>query len=54
MDYEAINSCNWNDVRLKPPSNFNNKIGWLVEFRPMDIPITNKEKTAATFFVTLF
>ena len=54
MDFESINSCNWNDVRLKPPQNFNKKIGWLVEFRPMDIPITNKEKTAMIFMCTVF
>lgn len=54
LDYDAINSCNWNDVRLKPPGNFNPNIGWLVEFRPMDIPITNREKTAMVFMSTLF
>lgn len=52
-DFEAIQSTNWNDVRFKPPPSFDSKLGWLVEFRPMDSPITNKEKTAMIFFVTL-
>lgn len=53
-DYEAINSCNWNDIRLKFPKDYQENIGFLVEFRPMDNPITYKEKMAFIFFVTLF
>lgn len=52
-DFEAIQSTNWNDVRFKPPPKYNSKLGWLVEFRPMDSPITNKEKSALVFFTTL-
>lgn len=52
-DFEAINSCNWNDVRLKFPSNYDEEIGFLIEFRPMENAITYKEKTALIYFVTL-
>jgi glutamate--cysteine ligase catalytic subunit len=54
IDFEAIQSTNWNDVRFKPPANFESKLGWLVEFRSMDSPILNKEKTALVFMTTLF
>lgn len=53
-DFEAINSCNWNDVRLKFPSNYNEEIGFLMEFRPMENMITYKEKLAFMFFSTFF
>lgn len=52
-EFEAINSSNWNDVRLKIPMNFEGELGFLVEFRPMENVITNKEKTAQTMFITL-
>lgn len=52
-EYEAINSCNWNDVRLKFPFNYHKEIGFLVEFRPMENVITYKEKMAFVIFVTL-
>lgn len=51
--FDAVNSVNWNDVRLKLPSNYDEKIGFLVEFRPMDNVITYKEKMAFVTFVTL-
>ena len=52
-EFEAINSSNWNDVRLKLPPNYTKDLGFLVEFRPFENPITNKEKTAHTMFATL-
>lgn len=51
--YDAYNSCNWNDVRLKLPQNYNKEIGFLVEFRSMDNVITYKEKMAFIIFLTL-
>lgn len=38
--FEAIQSSNWNDVRLKPPPSFESNIGWRVEFRSMDVQLT--------------
>ena len=54
LDFEAIQSSNWNDMRLKPPSSLNSNLGWLVEFRCMDSPITEIEKSLLTFLTTLF
>lgn len=52
-DLDAINSSNWNDVRLKMPQNYSKDIGFLVEFRPMENVITYKEKTAFIILSTL-
>jgi len=54
LHFDAVQSTNWNNVRFKPPPYFNSKLGWLMEFRSMDVPITAREKTALIFFVTLF
>ena len=53
IDFEFIQSTHWNDVRFKPPSSFESDIGWRVEFRPLDSPVTCKEKTALILLVTL-
>ncbi|KAJ3150798.1 hypothetical protein HDU89_002793 [Geranomyces variabilis] len=65
---ENFISSNWNTVRLKPPSSFPTAdrdglqpppvpgcpdIGWRVEFRPMDIQLTDKENAALSVFVAL-
>ena len=52
-DYKMIQSTNWQDIRFKPPHSFDSKLGWLMEFRAMDNPITDKEKAAIVFFFTL-
>lgn len=52
-EFDAVNSCNWNDVRLKFPADYKEDLGFLVEFRPMDNVITYKEKMALIFFTTL-
>lgn len=52
--FDLVQSTNWNNVRFKPPSSFDCKLGWLMEFRSMDVPITAREKTALIFFVTMF
>ncbi len=47
--------CVWDHIRFKPPMSFDkDKAHWLVEFRPMDVPILPKEITAVIFFLTLF
>ena len=51
--FEAIQSTNWNNVRFKPAANFETSNSWLVEFRPMEAPITPKEKEHFVFFATL-
>ena len=53
INYEYIQGQNWNNVRLKVPLNYDEKLGWLVEFRPMDTPILNSEKTAFVLFTKL-
>lgn len=53
-DFEAIQSSNWNDVRLKPPPSLNCDLGWRLEFRVMDTPITEREKTALTALCVIF
>lgn len=53
FDFEMIQGTNWNDVRFKPPNSFDSKLGWLMEFRSMDSPITDKETAALVFFSTL-
>jgi len=40
--FEAIQSSNWNDVRLKPPPSLSSQIGWRVEFRSMDVQLTGE------------
>lgn len=54
VDFETIQSTNWNDVRFKPPGSFESQLGWLMEFRSMDSPLTSREKAALIFLVKLF
>lgn len=51
--FENFQSTNWNSMRFKPPPSFNSPIGWRVEFRPMDIQITDYENAALTALVCL-
>lgn len=41
-------------MRIKPPGDYHSDIGWLLEFRCMDCPITEVEKSALVFLTTLF
>lgn len=50
--FENIQSTNWQHMRFKPPPADNN-IGWRVEFRPMEIQITDFENAAFTVFIVL-
>jgi glutamate--cysteine ligase catalytic subunit len=54
LDFESIQSSNWHNMRLKPPSSYDSPLGWLLEFRCMDSPITEREKTSLVFLTTLF
>jgi glutamate--cysteine ligase catalytic subunit len=50
--FENIQSTNWQHMRFKPPP-ADNSIGWRVEFRPMEIQITDFENAAFTVFIVL-
>jgi glutamate--cysteine ligase catalytic subunit len=43
--FENLQSTNWNSLRFKPPPSQNSSIGWRVEFRTMDIQLTDFENT---------
>ena len=49
--FENLQSTNWNSLRFKPPPSEDSDIGWRVEFRPMDIQLTDFENTALTVAV---
>ena len=40
--FENIQSTNWQTVRFKPPPP-NSSIGWRVEFRPLEVQLTDFE-----------
>lgn len=50
--FENIQSTNWQTVRFKPPP-IGSSIGWRVEFRPMEIQMTDFENAAFAVFVVL-
>ncbi|KAJ4396047.1 glutamate--cysteine ligase [Gnomoniopsis smithogilvyi] len=50
--FENIQSTNWQHMRFKPPPADSN-IGWRVEFRPMEIQITDFENAAFAVFIVL-
>ncbi|XP_031960532.1 glutamate--cysteine ligase catalytic subunit isoform X1 [Corvus moneduloides] len=47
-----IQSTNWQTMRFKPPPP-NSDIGWRVEFRPMEVQLTDFENSAYVVFVVL-
>ena len=49
--FENLQSTNWNSLRFKNPPTADSDIGWRVEFRPMDIQLTDFENTAYTVMV---
>jgi len=49
--FTNINSSNWNNVRLKPPSNNND--GWKVEIRILDMQTTSFGNTSFFVFINL-
>ncbi|KAI8055820.1 glutamate-cysteine ligase-domain-containing protein [Syncephalis plumigaleata] len=50
--FENIQSTNWQTMRFKPPPP-NADIGWRVEFRSMEIQLTDFENAAFAIFVVL-
>ena len=50
-NFENIQSTNWNSLRFKIPPSMDTDIGWRVEFRPMDICVTDFENAALTIMV---
>ncbi|KAF8973058.1 glutamate-cysteine ligase catalytic subunit [Flammula alnicola] len=50
--FENIQSTNWQTLRFKPPPP-NSPIGWRVEFRTMEVQMTDFENAAFAVFVVL-
>lgn len=50
--FENIQSTNWQTMRFKLPPPHSN-IGWRVEFRPMEVQLTDFENAAFTTFMVL-
>ncbi|XP_054425466.1 glutamate--cysteine ligase catalytic subunit isoform X2 [Pteronotus mesoamericanus] len=50
--FENIQSTNWQTMRFKPPPPHSD-IGWRVEFRPMEVQLTDFENSAYVVFVVL-
>jgi glutamate--cysteine ligase catalytic subunit len=50
--FENLQSTNWQHIRFKPPPP-GSDIGWRVEFRPMEIQITDVENAAFSIFMVL-
>jgi glutamate--cysteine ligase catalytic subunit len=50
--FENLQSTNWQHIRFKPPPS-GSDIGWRVEFRPMEIQITDFENAAFSIFMVL-
>mmetsp|Transcript_1775 Transcript_1775/g.1953 ORF Transcript_1775/g.1953 Transcript_1775/m.1953 type:complete len:319 (+) Transcript_1775:972-1928(+) len=51
--FENLNSTNWNSVRFKPPPALDSPIGWRVEFRTLDVQITDFENSSYITLVNL-
>uniref|UniRef100_A0A060T4F1 Glutamate--cysteine ligase n=1 Tax=Blastobotrys adeninivorans TaxID=409370 RepID=A0A060T4F1_BLAAD len=50
--FENIQSTNWQTLRFKPPPP-GSSIGWRVEFRPMEIQLTDFENAAFSIMIVL-
>ncbi|XP_055025770.1 glutamate--cysteine ligase catalytic subunit isoform X2 [Misgurnus anguillicaudatus] len=50
--FENLQSTNWQTMRFKPPPP-NSEIGWRVEFRPMEVQLTDFENSAYVVFIVL-
>lgn len=51
--FENLQSTNWQHMRFKPPPPDNPNIGWRVEFRSMEIQMTDFENAAFSIFIVL-
>lgn len=50
--FENLQSTNWQHMRFKPPPH-DKDTGWRVEFRPMEIQMTDFENAAFSIFIVL-
>ena len=50
--FENLQSTNWQHMRFKPPPP-GSDVGWRVEFRPMEIQVTDFENAAFAVFIVL-
>ncbi|KAK2459263.1 hypothetical protein APHAL10511_008718 [Amanita phalloides] len=50
--FENIQSSNWQSMRFKPPPT-NPEVGWRVEFRTMEVQMTDYENAAFALFILL-
>lgn len=51
--FENLQSTNWQHMRFKPPPPDQDDVGWRVEFRSMEIQITDFENAAFSIFIVL-
>ena len=51
--FENLQSTNWQHMRFKPPPSGDNDTGWRVEFRSMEIQLTDFENAAFAIFIVL-
>lgn len=51
--FENLQSTNWQHMRFKPPPSEKDDIGWRVEFRSMEIQMTDFENAAFSIFMVL-
>ncbi|OMH85297.1 Glutamate-cysteine ligase catalytic subunit [Zancudomyces culisetae] len=51
--FENLQSTNWQNMRFKLPPGPGSKIGWRVEFRPIEAQFTDFENAAFAIFVVL-
>jgi len=51
--FENIQSTNWQSLRFKPPTPEQDKIGWRVEFRTMELNFTDFENAAHSCILRL-
>ncbi|KAF9215889.1 hypothetical protein CPC16_000617 [Podila verticillata] len=51
--FENLQSTNWQTMRFKPPPSKTSPIGWRVEFRSMEIQMTDFENAAFAIFIVL-
>lgn len=52
--FEAVQGTNWNTIRFKPPPSLDSKnTGWRVEFRPLEVQLTDYENAAFAIFIVL-
>ncbi|OJJ60555.1 hypothetical protein ASPSYDRAFT_87136 [Aspergillus sydowii CBS 593.65] len=51
--FENLQSTNWQHMRFKPPPPEKHDIGWRVEFRSMEIQMTDFENAAFSIFIVL-